>query len=104
MGNKTKKNLVILNKGIRTIFKESESKINFSKLNKFKNNLLSSPNLIILDRHFSHVFKFLKNFKAEIIFDPSTEISPRILRVLKNIKYPIIPIESLKKFHKKIFI
>jgi len=98
LGNKTKKNLVILNNGIRTIFRESESEIDFSKL---KISFLKNANLIILDRHFSSVFKFLKNSKAEIIFDPSTEISQRTLEVLKNINYPIIPIESLKNFHKE---
>jgi len=98
LGNKTKKNLVILNNGVRTIFRESESKIDFSKL---KVSLLRDADLIILDRHFSSVFKILKKSRAEIIFDPSTEISQRTLEVLKNINYPIIPIESLKIFHKK---
>ncbi len=98
LGNKTKKNLVILNKGIRTIFRESESEVDLSKL---KISFLKDADLIILDRHFSSVFKILKNSRAEIIFDPSTEISQRTLEVLKNINYPIIPIESLKNFHKE---
>lgn len=92
----TKENIVIVTKEDRSIIKKPIKK---QKL-KIKNiNLIKSSDLIILDRHYSEVFDILmKNKKpeTEIIFDPSTEISSRTIKILKKVNYPILPWEAIK--------
>jgi sugar/nucleoside kinase (ribokinase family) len=56
--------------------------------------------LIIMDRHEKTAFYevlALKKPSAKIIIDPSTEVSPFTLDMIKYADYPIIPIESLVK-------
>ncbi|HSW96734.1 MAG TPA: carbohydrate kinase family protein [Candidatus Saccharimonadales bacterium] len=56
--------------------------------------------LIIIDRHEHTAFyEILKKKKTatKIIIDPSTEISPFTLDMIKHSDYPIVPIEALTK-------
>lgn len=100
LSSSLKKNLVIIDSKnkTRTILRESENKFKNYQLNK---KIIKSADLIFLDRHFAKFFEIIKQTKkreTEIIFDPSTEISERTLKVLRNINYPIIPWECLKFF------
>lgn len=61
-------------------------------------NFLHKFDLIIIDRHERTAFyEILKKKKSttRIIIDPSTEVSPFTLDMLKFADYPIIPIEML---------
>lgn len=100
LSSSLKKNLVIIDSKnrTRTILRESENRLKTNKLDK---KIIKSADLIFLDRHFAKFFEIVrknKKINTEIIFDPSTEISERTLKVLRNINYPIIPWESLKHF------
>lgn len=102
LGFGLKKHLVIIEKKnkTRTILRESDSALKNKKINL---KILKEADLIFLDRHYTEFFDLIrknKKEKTEIIFDPSTEISERTLKVLKNINFPIIPWECLKCFSK----
>jgi len=98
---KTPKNMVLVNRqsGNRTIIKD---KIKTREIVFLEKKLIKEADLIILDRHQTQIFDQILTHKkrtTSVIFDPSTEFSPRTLRILKQVDYPIIPIEFLKNFN-----
>ena len=95
----TKTNTVLVNSqnGSRTIIKDQART---KPLCKIPQDLIRSADIIIFDRHeplaFQQVIKH-KRKNTKIVIDPSTEISPKTLEMIKHADYPIIPIESLQK-------
>ncbi len=98
----TKVNTVLVNSqtGSRTIIKDN---VMHERIQNISKRMIRSNNLIIFDRHepkaFTEVIK-KKRKKTKIIIDPSTEVSNKTLEMIKSAEYPIIPIESLKKFRR----
>lgn len=66
-------------------------------------NFIRKFDLIIIDRHEHTVFYEILKLKkpsTKIIIDPSTEISPFTIDMIKYADYPIIPIEALAQIGK----
>lgn len=63
-------------------------------------NFIRKFDLIIIDRHehtaFYEILK-MKKLSTKILIDPSTEVSPFTMDMIKHADYPIIPIEALVK-------
>lgn len=94
----TKENIVIINNNERTIIKKPVKK-QYLQIKDPK--LIKEAKLIILDRHHLEAFNYIwknKKEETEIIFDPSTEISSRTIKILRKVNYPILPWEALKIF------
>ncbi len=103
--SKTQKNIVLVNGNgnERTIIKDSTPS---KPINRLDPSLIKAADLILMDRHQTGVFDQILTFKkpnAPIIFDPSTEVSSRTLRILSLVKYPILPYEALHLFDKSSF-
>lgn len=103
--SKTQRNIVIVDPKTaeRTIIKDSNEPKPILRLDP---SLIKKADLILLDRHQTYIFDQIMTFKkssAPIIFDPSTEISPKTLKILRLIKYPILPYETTKHFGKTSF-
>ncbi|MGH7203703.1 MAG: carbohydrate kinase family protein, partial [Candidatus Levyibacteriota bacterium] len=63
-------------------------------------NFIRQFDVIIIDRHERTAFYEIlqkKKSSTQIIIDPSTEVSPFTLDMIKHADYPIIPIEALVK-------
>ncbi len=96
---RTKTNTVIINSqtGSRTIIRDNF----FHKpLENIPFKLINSSSLIFLDRHEPKAFAEIvskKSPRTKIIIDPSTEVSPKTLQMIKDADYPIIPMETLEK-------
>lgn len=113
--DKTKINTVLVNqkKCSRTIVKDSSNNIPIKNIDPA---LIERADLIVLDRHeplaASEVMK-RKRPKTQVVFDPSTEISQKTMRIFNDLDYIILPIESLNKislkrllstFHKTVIV
>jgi len=95
--SKTKTNLIIVDQqtASRTIIKDQ---INHQPIQHLSETLIKSVDLIICDRHEELAFNEVlnkKNKETPIVIDPSTEISKKILKMIKAASHPILPIESL---------
>lgn len=104
--SRTKVNLVLINEknGSRTVIKDN---IKSTPIKSIPEKIIKSADLIIFDRHEPLAFEEIlkkKNKQTKIILDPSTDVSRRILQMIKQVDFPILPIESLNKLfgHKKI--
>ncbi|HSW88254.1 MAG TPA: carbohydrate kinase family protein [Candidatus Saccharimonadales bacterium] len=101
MQKKTKIHTVIVNtnNGQR---KKIRGDVQHPPIRGLSRKFLHQFDLIILDRHehtaFYEILKKKKN-TAKILIDPSTEISPFTLDMIKHADYPIIPIEALTKLN-----
>ena len=95
----TKTHTVLVNSknGRRTIIKDTH---NSTPIRDISAELIKTADLIFFDRHEIQALDEVirkKRDETKIIIDPSTEISPKIIKMLRKTDYPIIPIESLTK-------
>jgi sugar/nucleoside kinase (ribokinase family) len=63
--------------------------------------LIREADLIILDRHEPLAFYEVMHYKrpeTEVIIDPSTEVSPHTLDMMRCVEHPIVPVETLAHF------
>lgn len=98
--SRTKINTVLVNQNncSRTIVKDIVDGVLIKNIDR---KLIQSSDLIVLDRHEPMAAEEIiikKRAETKIIFDPSTEISPAILRMFKNLDHIILPVESLNNF------
>lgn len=80
--------------------KKIRGEVNHPPIKNLTRKFLHQFDLIILDRHEHTAFyEIIKKKKSttKILIDPSTEISPFTLDMIKYADYPIIPIEALIK-------
>ncbi len=97
--HKTKVNTILVNDqtGERKKVRGSVSHRNIKDLNR---DFVRQFDLILIDRHerlaFYEILK-KKRESAKILIDPSTEVSPFTLDMIKYSDYPIVPIEALTR-------
>ncbi len=99
----TKVNTVLINRinGSRTIIKD---RVTHKPITNIPIELIESADLIVSDRHEPKAFQkaiYKKNDETKVVVDPSTEVSPKTLGMLRNSDYPIVPIETLTKLTKQ---
>ena len=64
--------------------------------------LIQSADLIILDRHEPMAFYEVVRYKrpeALLLVDPSTELSPFTMDMMRHASHPVVPIETLAQVH-----
>ena len=98
----TKVNTYIINKqnGSRTGIK---SEVVYSPLKRVPLDVLKESDVIIADRHESKALDFAYNNKrthTKIIVDPSTEVSKKAMKIIRQADIPIVPIETLDLINK----
>ncbi len=96
---RTKVNKILVNaqNGSR---KKVRGDITHPNIKHLERKFIQQFDMIIFDRHEHNAFYEVlekKRTDTKIIIDPSTEVSPFIMDMIKYADYPIIPIDSLSK-------
>ncbi len=96
--SKTQRNIVLIHpSGQRTVIKDPWD----SKAVLPDKKILPLADMIVFDRHQSHCFDEIITYRRPgclLIFDPSTEVSLRNLLILKQLRYPIVPVEFVLRY------
>ncbi|NMB83818.1 carbohydrate kinase family protein [Candidatus Roizmanbacteria bacterium] len=97
--SQTKTHMVLVNgdNGSRTIIKDKSTR---DPIKDIPDKIIQEADLIVLDRHEPLIFKKIirkKRPSSKIIFDPSVEVSKKVMKMLHQVEFVILPIESLIK-------
>ncbi|MDD5770198.1 MAG: carbohydrate kinase family protein [Candidatus Gracilibacteria bacterium] len=100
---KTKVNTVVVNElnSSRSIIRDTSEN---SPIKDIKHHLIKDADIIIFDRHEFEAFQFVMKHKkqgTQVILDLSSEYSPKVIDMMKQVNYPIFSIEAVLKSTKQ---